>query len=518
MTLRSRLLPTAAAALMLAAGCGATTDSARSDAPVAEQVLRVLTINMPRSLDPTNIDAQRILENGLAEPLIVLNDDGTLSPGLASSWRTVEPTLWELTLVPDVRFWSGASMDAGAVAASLERHRRLNKRVASTLKDLQFIVVGPLTVQIRTPKPDPGLAFRLTTSLGIHNAAAADAAGERANTEPDLTGYFRPVSFVPGESLVAQWNPEYRDQPTGPHLQRIEVSLGSDSQGRLLALRAGDADGEYNVEVEQRQQYARDADRFAVRAQPPTTRNIWMNVANVPALADPAVRRALDMSVDRDALITGLNRGFATPATGHFPAGLPYALAAGTPTVADVAGANALLEGAGWVPGPDGVRARDGTRLQFRMLTYTIFQPIAIALQSQWKQIGVGIELAPVETTASNQLMLDGNFELATYCSCGSATGDVAGQLRSYYRSDAVTNYGRYANPQVDALIDQLGAEFDPARQNELASRVQELVLADHPIIYLFNSPQWSTSYSAAVRGVDPNRSKWILPSMWLAG
>ncbi|MCF7547850.1 ABC transporter substrate-binding protein [Pseudonocardia sp. WMMC193] len=505
-----------AAVVLLASGCAGATRT--GDAAAPEQVLRVVTVNMPRSLDPTSIDAQRILENGLAEPLIALNDDGTLAPALATSWTAVEPTVWELQLQEGVRFWSGTPLDAAAVKASLERHQRLNKRVTSTLKGLTFEVTGPLTLRIHTPKPDPGFAFRLTTSLGIDNAAADDAAGEGANTAPDLTGYFIPTAFVPGESLTAEWNPDYRIQPDGPHLQRIEARLGSDAQARLLALRSGDADGEYNVEVEQRQQYERDPEDFTVLAQAPTTRNIWMNIAKVPALADPVVRRALDVSVDRGALISGLNRGYAVPATGHFPAGLPYALGQGTPTTPDVEGADALLDGAGWTRGADGIRTKDGQRLQFRMLTYPIFQPLAIALQSQWKEIGVAIELAPVETTASNQLMLDGNFEMATYCSCGTATGDLAGQLRSYYRSDVVTNYGRYSNPQVDRLLDELAGEFDPARQQDLARQVQQLVYDDHAILYLFNSTQWATAYTSAVRGVDPNRSKWILPGMWVAG
>lgn len=72
----------------------------------------------------------------------------------------VEPTLWEFTLQPDVSFWSGAPVDAEAVVASLQRHRELNKRATSVLGELEFIVVDADTFQLRTPAPDPGLAFR----------------------------------------------------------------------------------------------------------------------------------------------------------------------------------------------------------------------------------------------------------------------------------------------------------------------------------------------------------------------
>ncbi|WP_181762862.1 ABC transporter substrate-binding protein [Rhodococcus spelaei] len=471
---------------------------------------------MPRSLDPTNIDAQRIIENGLAEPLVVQNDDATLAPGLAASWSNVEPTLWEFTIQPNATFWSGAPVDAAAVKAALERHQKLNKRASSVLGGLQFVVKDPGTLQIRTPNPDPGFAFRLTT-YGIHNAAEADRLGAEYNARPDLTGYMKPTRFVPGEVLVAEWNPNYRIQPSGPHLRGIDARLGTDSQARQLAVLSGDVDGEFNVEVDSRVRYEQRPDEFDVYAQAPTTRNVWMNMAKVPALKDKAVRQALNLSVDRGALIEGLNRGFATPATGHFPAGLPYALDSGPALSPDIVGARKLLDDAGWVAGPDGVRGKDGHRLEFSMLTYAIFQPLAIALQSQWKDIGVGVELNSVETTASNQLMIDGDFEVATYCSCGSATGDLAGQLKSYYRTGVVSNYGGFSDPDVDRLIDQLGSEFDPATQIDLAHQVQDKVSADVAVIYLFNSTQWATGYSTKVQGVDPNLSKKILPTMWLS-
>ncbi|MCX6020659.1 MAG: hypothetical protein NTZ05_02810 [Chloroflexi bacterium] len=146
-----------------------------------------------------------------------------------------------------------------------------------------------------------------------------------------------------------------------------------------------------------------------------------------------------------------------------------------------------------------------------------MFQPLAVALQSQWKKVGISAELAPVETTASNQMMLDGKFDIATYCSCGSATGDLGGQLRAFYRSGVVTNYGGYSNAEVDQLIDRLGAEFDVAKQTDLTKKVQTIVRDEVALIYLFSSTQWGASYISKVQGVDPNLSRHVLPSLWMA-
>ncbi|GAA1818103.1 hypothetical protein HC028_17085 [Planosporangium flavigriseum] len=515
--LRTRAAVTASVLILAVSACGGPTTGEVSDAPAAQQTLRFLTINMPRSLDPIHIDAQRILENGLAESLVIQRDDGTLAPGLATAWKAVEPTVWEFELRPGVTFWSGAPSDGTAIAASLDRHKAKNTRAKSVLADMTFSAPTPTTLRVTTTKPDPSVPFRLTT-YGIHNAAEADRRGAAFNSDPDLTGFLKPTKFVPGETLVAEANPSYWNKPAAgkPGITKIEARLGTDPQARMLALRSGDAEAEFNVEIDQRLQYEKNKDKFTVHSPAPTTRNIWLNMAKVPALRDINVRKALDLAADRKGLIDGLNHGFAKPATGHFPAGLPYAIDAGTTT--DQAAAAKLLDDAGWVVGADGVRTKDGQRLQFKILTYTVFQPLAIALQSQWKKIGVSTELTPVETTASNKMMLDGDFEIATYCSCGSATGDIPGQLRSFYRSGVVSNYGGYTNPQVDTLIDQLGTEFDQQKQHELAKQVQQLVHDDVALIYLYASTQWGAAYTNKVRGVDSNLSRRILPTMWVTG
>ncbi|HEX2516231.1 MAG TPA: ABC transporter substrate-binding protein, partial [Chloroflexota bacterium] len=403
--------------------------------------------------------------------------------------------------------------DGPAVVAALERHQKQNRRIASQLAGVAFSAPDAARVQARTPQPDPSLPFRLTT-LSIHNAAAADRLGDRFNTEADLTGMMRPVTFTPGELLISERNPAYWGPQ--PKLQRVESRTGTDAQTRLLALKAGEADADMNIEVDQRRAYEQDRS-FRLYFSPGggTTRNLWLNHKRSPALQDLRVRQALDLSVDRQELITGVNRGYAGPSTGHFPKALPYAIE--TTSTLDREKAKRLLDEAGWRPGADGVRQKDGQRLHFRILTYTYWQPTAVALQSQWKQIGVSAELTPVEQTASNQVMFDGNFDIATYCSCGAATGDIAGQLRSFYRTGIANNFGGYSNPEADALIDQLGTAFDERTQHDLAKRVQRLVQQDVALIYLYDAPRGGAAYHTRVRGIDPNRHKDVVPGMYLA-
>lgn len=480
-------------------------------APADEQVLRLVTANMPRSLDPTNIDAQRLINNGFAEPLVHQSADGTrLIPALAASWEMVEPTLWRVELQPDALFWSGTPVTAEAVAASLSRHQSDNSRATSVLGGVSFAAVGPTTLEIRTPSEDPAFLYNLTT-LPIENVAAIEKLGDAYATTGDMSGYFRPVEFVSGELITGVPFDGYHGER--PRLERIEARFVVDPQTRYLAMLSGEADMDANVQFEQLRLYLRnDGINIVERAR--NTWNVWMNYDH-PLLADPRMREALSLGVDRDEIVTSIMAPFAVSPTGHFPAGLPYAIDHGQPS--DAARANAILDEMGWAPGPDGIRVKDGKRLEFGLLTYGWWNTVAVALESQWRQIGVRVNLQVVEPAASNQIMLDGAFDIATYCSCPTATGDLYGTLQQWYHTDSVRNWQSYSSPEVDALLGKLRAETEQQRRFDLARQIQDVVMNDTALLYVSNAAMLSIAHAGDVRGVDPERPNDIVPGMYIA-
>lgn len=511
-TLSAMLRAMMVVALTAAAAFAPVGPAAADDmAPPDQQVLRLVTANMPRSLDPTNIDAQRLINNGFAEPLVHQSFDGTrLIGALATAWEMAAPTLWRIEIQPEARFWSGAPVTAEAVAASLRRHQADNPRARTTLRDVTFTAVGPTTLEIATPSENPALLYSLIT-LPIENVAAIEPLGARYATTGDMSGYFRPVEFIPGELIVGEPFEGYHGQR--PHLNRIEARFVVDPQTRYLAMLSGQAEMDANAQFEQRRLYARNA-AITIAERPRSTWNIWMNYTH-PLLGDARMREALSLGVNREEIVTRIMAPFAAMPTGHFPAGLPYAIARTQPF--DPARAMALLDEMGWVAGPDGVRVKDGQPLEFRVLTYGWWQTIAVALESQWRQIGVKLSLQVVEPAASNQIMLDGAFEIATYCSCPAPTGDLFGTLRQWHHSQSVQNWQRYANPQVDALLEALRTEGDQERRFALARQVQEILFDDTALLWVSNASVLSTAHAARVRGVDPERTNDITPGMYIA-
>jgi len=510
-TIRRATLPALglalAAALSLPGGAHAQEDMAPAD----QQILRLVTVNMPRSLDPTNIDAQRLINNGFAEPLVHQSFDGTsLIPALAVSWERVEPERWRIEIQPEAMFWSGAPVTAEAVAGSLRRHQELNPRAATILRDVHFEAVGPTTLEITTPAEDPAFLYGLTT-LPIENVAIIDDLGAAYATTGDMSGYFRPVEFVPGELIAGVPFEGYHGER--PHLNRIEARFVVDPQTRYLAMMSGEAEMDGNGQFEQLRLYQRNAN-FAVLERPRSTWNVWMNYRH-PLLSDPAMREALSLGVDREEIVNTIMAPFAAMPSGHYPAGLPYAIDRVQPS--DAERANALLDEMGWQRGPDGIRVKDGERLAFDLLTYGWWNTIAIALESQWRRIGVQVSLRVVEPAASNQIMLDGAFEIATYCSCPAATGDLYGTLHQWYHSQSVRNWQKYANPEVDALLDTLRTEPDQQNRFDIARQIQDRVFDDTGLLWVANTSILSTVLAPSVRGTDPERPADIVPGMYIA-
>lgn len=240
-------------------------------APSEDQALGFVKPNMPRSLDPTSIDAQRLVNNGFAEPLFYESFDGTmLIPGLATSWEMAGPTVWRVEIQPDAVFWSGAEVTAEAVAASLARHQSDNPRARTTLNEVVFTATGPTTLEITMPTEDPAFLYNLVT-LPIENVAIIEELGDAYATTGDMTDYFRPVEFIPGELIAGMPFEGYHGAQ--PMLQRIEARFVVDPQTRYLAMISGEAEMDGNVQFEQLRLYLRNEDINIVE-RPRSTWNI----------------------------------------------------------------------------------------------------------------------------------------------------------------------------------------------------------------------------------------------------
>jgi peptide/nickel transport system substrate-binding protein len=129
-----------------------------------------------------------------------------LTPGLATSWKTVSETTWEFALRPNVKFHDGSPFTAEDVKATLERNMQPGRTVVTpgftTIEAVQ--VTSPLTIRILTKKPDPLIAVRMAQmgSQILPARLTTDDGVKELARRPVGTGAYRFVEWVKDERLV----------------------------------------------------------------------------------------------------------------------------------------------------------------------------------------------------------------------------------------------------------------------------------------------------------------------------
>ncbi|MDR0655641.1 MAG: peptide ABC transporter substrate-binding protein [Treponema sp.] len=225
---------------------------------------------------------------------------------------------------------------------------------------------------------------------------------------------------------------------------------------------------------------------------------VAMNNEN-PLLADVNVRKAMSMAVNVGDLITKGEYNAALPTSAGWLSGLFGELQsekARQPHVYDPAGAMALLERAGYSKGRDGIYQKNGKRLSF---TYhnasgAPAQQMEAGMIQQWL-LNIGIEIIPRLATWAEltQLLQTGRYDLLQN-QIAYLVDPYAALNTSFHSSMTApsgqttmgTNYFRYRNPQVDALLDQVSSEMDPAKQKELYYKIQDIIIDDVPFIPMY--------------------------------
>lgn len=230
---------------------------------------------------------------------------------------------------------------------------------------------------------------------------------------------------------------------------------------------------------------------------------INLNVNRLP-FSDRAVRQAWALGIDRTALNTiGLD-GKGVPATTLFPTISGYDTIPMQNT--DINAAKQVLDDAGWKIGTDGVRAKDGNRLAFTLITYpgrADLTPYAVSMQSQLKPLGFALQVKEVQNIGD--ATKDGNFDAAMKSNNTLPTGNPLYEYNRLIGKGGGDNAGNYLNPQVEDLLAQMRLELDPSKATALSRQVQEIIKADVPVILLTVTPITYAFRKGKVNGYTPH-------------
>ena len=476
-TIQKLLVATAFAAIMAGSALAAKTDV-------------TLGVRLePPGLDPTGGAAAAIDEvvyANIFEGLTRIGPDGSVSPGLASSWEISDDGLfYTFTLRSGVTYHDGTAFDAEDVKFSLNRARAEDSTNAqkALFEPIEKVkVIDPTHVRIKLKRPTGSFLF----NLGWGDAViVAPETAETNVTDPVGTGPFKMSKWTKGDSIEIVKNSDYWGEPA--KLDKATFKVIADPSAAFAAMMAGDVDGfPIFPAPENLPQFEADP-RFSVVVGSTEGETILSTNNKSAPFDNVLVRRALAHAIDRKAIIDGAMFGYGTPIGTHFAPHHPAYLDLTGMSAYDPEKAKALLKEAGF---ENGFKAR----LMLPPPTYARRGGEIIA--AQLRDVGIELEITNLEWQQWLEQVFRGkDFDLTIV----SHTEPM--DIGIYARDDY---YFQYADDGFKAIITKLNETTDEAARTRLMQDAQRKVAEDAVNGYLFQLAKTGV-WNAKLKGLWEN-------------
>jgi peptide/nickel transport system substrate-binding protein len=492
----TRLLHRAATGALILAVC-------LTAVPLAAKTLRFASGFDPQSLDPhaLALQYQTRVASQIYESLVFRDRNFAIEPALAVSWQQLEPKRWRFKLRPGVKFHDGAPFTADDVAFSIERALHKNSQRAFQLRGVvEARKVDDLTVDFLLAAPDAVLPEKLIyvammskpwcAAHGVlepqnYNAKQETYAVRNANG----TGPYKLKSYESDVRTILVANPTWWGR-RGNVDEAIYVVIQSDAT-RLAALVSGEVDFVIDppfqdiarLKQEKRFKLAEmtDIGTQYLGFDQSRAELEFSDVKGRNPFKDLRVRRAVYQAIDIDVIVSKVLRGQATATGSHFSRLVDGSLPELDRRLAyDPKAARALLKEAGY---PDGFSVTlDCVNASYRAA-------VCQAITGMLAQVGIRASFQPWPTATFFPRLTQATasfFEFG-WSPLTDPWPSLYAIVHSYGGEGAGTfNGGRYANAQLDQIIDAMRVEPDLTRRRQLIGDALRLMQADLPLIPLY--------------------------------
>ena len=423
------------------------------------------------------------VKNGAAELLFKVDPEGVVRPSLAKGVEQADAHTWRIFLRPEGKFWSGRSIDAEAVVASLERSRRTNVRAAPFLEGLSFKAADAWTVEVSTVRANLSVPLSLSyMELCIINAEAPHTSVETM----DMSGMYRVVAFEPKKRMILERNPLYYGEK--PVIGRIVHEEISDAETRVLAALSGRADIVMHIIPEHFAQFGGREGVVLHTTPSASTETVYLNLSR-PQLRDVRVRQALSWGLDRRELVLLGAEGRSFPVTTWLGSNPRYRDHRNDVYERfDPERAAALLDEAGWRRDDDGLRRRDGVVLSVRLMTWGPGKAVGEAIQHQWSKLGVQAEVHHGDYSLIQTARSTGDWD--ALIEGWQTFGDEFALLSGQFSPKGTANYGGYDDAETNALLERLSAAETEEARHSLAVKLNARVAEQAPVVCLYPRPE----------------------------
>lgn len=501
--------------LVLASGLMSRPAQAQEEAPK----LRVAIISEIDTFNPfSTILASSINVNRLQyENLVEYGPGGDeLVGGLADKWEpSADGMTWTFHM-PDGRVWSDGepitSEDVKWTFDIIKNKEELQSANGSLVENVASVEAPDKNTAIikmaKGQASNPGNELPIMPKHVWENVDQAEYPADGSDGKPVVgSGPYQITKYEKGQSVEMQANPKFHRG--APKVSGLTWVYYKNTDAAVAGLKAGEVDvvsGMTGAQFDSLKNFngvttnagsGRRYTGIAVNPGAQTSKGEPMGDGH-PALQDPQVRKAVLMAIDNKTLLEKVLGGLGKPGITQTPTMYKEmaGLAPGNEERKfDLEGANKLLDEAGYPKGPDGIRAKDGKALKFRLMGRNTEPTHAQAGEyvKQWmKDIGIDTEVSMVSSSQVNSDSTVGKYDMyftgwgmgpdpdfqLSINQCASRPDNVEG--------DGPTSENNYCNPAFDELYAKQHAELDPAKRAEIVKEAWTTIYNDNVLDVLW--------------------------------
>jgi peptide/nickel transport system substrate-binding protein len=452
--------------------------------PPEPNTLVMIIESSPTNLDPrVGLDGQsERIDSLIFDDLLERDEHLNVKPALAERWDTPDPLTYIFHIHHGVMFHDGRPLTSRDVKWTFDS--LLQGKIRST----KSAVYKPHLASIEA-LDDFTVVFHLKNAFSTLLWNLSDGAigivpygsGDELSRKPIGSGPFRFVSAEQDKEVILERNDGYWGQKA--QLARVRFMVVPDDTTRALELRKGSADIVNNALAPDTVLTLEKNPRLQVLRGPGTVLNYFAFNLRDPILRDVRVRQAIAYAINRQPMIDYLWRGFAEPAYSVLPT-QSWAYNGNVPRYSyDPARARQILDSAGY-HGVNGVRFH----LTMKTSTEATTRLFTAVLQQQLRDVGIALDLRTFEFATFFADVTSGAYQVYSLRWIGgNEDPDIFEYVfHSSKFSPNGANRGFYANPRIDALIDQGRTEIDQNVRRQIYFEIQQILAEELPYINLW--------------------------------
>ncbi|HEX8969208.1 MAG TPA: ABC transporter substrate-binding protein [Chloroflexota bacterium] len=480
--------PTATTSAPTSAVQPAVAASGNSATPKRGGTLKVALDSDIIGVDPHGASAgvDRNVYTAVYNALVAPDKNLNIVPDLAESWTTPDPTTYLFKLRPNVKFHDGTACDAEAVKKNfdwiLDTANASPRRSEIDSID-QVSVVDPLTVKISLKTAFAPFLSIISDRAGyIVSPTARAKFGQDYARNPVGTGPFQFVEWIKDDHATFKRFDGYFEADI-PYLDQITYRPVPDLSVALTELKTGNVDFLYRVDPKDVQDIKGTPNLMYLEGPGVGYQGLWINTARGP-LATRALRQAVSLAVDREALLAVAYFGIGQIAQGPIPPSAWAYDASVSYVKRDLAAARQKLAEGGQ---PNGfhmvLKAQSNSPLQAK---------ITQLVQAQLGEVGIQADIQTVEFGALLKVGEQGDFDALSLGWSGRIDPD--GNIEPIFQTKGAFNYGKYTSPVVDEAIARERQTADQASRKQIFQEIQKTINDDAAYVFTYFPP---TSFAA---------------------